>query len=270
MRAPPAATSFSRNRIRSTRNGSRNWCRVSQRTTASTARSSSASRTTRAPKRISSRESRCWSNSWLESRRAARRATTRRQLLNRAQKIAFAYFHAALAQQRVHHAFMEVEIRQHEIREVGNSRELPSTIGKLNFDGAALGAIDLIGAHGLEKIERLRNTLFELVQGRFRVFMLRDVDACEPCGCALGGIAGDLHLTNQRMHVRIQAQLRKYRGIVLLGGGMRGSLVQNRGQITQAAAQRGNGNIVQGNRHLKSPYVNQLRADTLAKAASNE
>src|ERR1700680_3215094 len=102
---------------------------------------------------------------------------------------------------------MEVEIRQYEIGNVSECRELPSTVGKLDLDGAGLGTIHLIGAHGLEKIACLCNALLQFIERRFRVLMLRNVDSREARGGTLGRIAGDLHLTNQRMHVRIQTQL---------------------------------------------------------------
>jgi len=56
-------------------------------------------------------------------------------LLNCAQKVALADFHAALAQQRIHDAFVKVEVRQCEIGDVGKRRELPTTVGKFDFDG---------------------------------------------------------------------------------------------------------------------------------------
>src|SRR6202795_4350634 len=119
------------------------------------ARSNFGSRMTREPKRTFSRESSCWWNSSRSCRIGS-------QLLNRAQKVGLADFHSALAQQRIHHAFVEIEIGQHEIRQIGQRSELPGAIGKLDFNGAPCIAVDLGRRHRLEKVHSLRNPLLEL------------------------------------------------------------------------------------------------------------
>jgi len=53
-------------------------------------------------------------------------------LLNGAQKIPFADFHAALAQQGIDHAGMEVKIRQHKIIDVAERGEFPHAVGNFN------------------------------------------------------------------------------------------------------------------------------------------
>ena len=47
-----------------------------------------------------------------------------------AQEIALAEFDPILAQQRIDHAFVKIEVRQHEIRKVGNGREFPGAVGE--------------------------------------------------------------------------------------------------------------------------------------------
>src|ERR1700736_4673135 len=113
---------------------------------------------TREPKRTCSRESSCWWNS-------SRSRSIGSQLLNRAQKVGLADFHSALAQQRVHHTFVEIEIGQDEIRQIGQRSELPGAVGKLNFDGAPCIPVDLDRSHRLEKILSLGDPLLEFIQG---------------------------------------------------------------------------------------------------------
>src|SRR5580704_4250532 len=88
-------------------------------------------------------------SSWISSRKQAQECGSRHAartrgaafaipLLDGAQKISFADFHAALAQQGIDHAGVEIEIRQHKIIDIAEGGEFPRTAGEFQFDGPRL------------------------------------------------------------------------------------------------------------------------------------
>src|SRR5258708_29614610 len=144
---------------------------------------------TRAPKRNCSPASNSWSNNSPSAAAAAaagERVPRRRplagrplaerplaeqplisRLLNRSEKIALADFDAALAQQCVDHADMEVEIRQHEVVQVCDTGEFPRAARELEFDAAAFGVFELGRGDRLEKIQSLGNSRLQIGKRHF-------------------------------------------------------------------------------------------------------
>src|SRR5580700_7261286 len=104
----------------------------------------------RAPRRSCSRASSCWSSYWPSGPHPPR-------LLDGAQEIPLADFHAALAQQCIDHAVVEIEVWQHEVGQIPDAGELPGAVWELDFDIAALGVLQLRRIDGLHEIQGFRD-----------------------------------------------------------------------------------------------------------------
>ncbi len=164
----------------------------------------------RRPLEAALRTHRAYRGGVIHASRAIGRATGLAEgSLFRTQKIPFADFDAALAQQRIHHARVKIKIGQHETVDIVGRGEFLRSARELQFDGAGIVARDLCGGHRLQKIHGLGNTRFQFRQRGFRILVLRSLDSRQTRRGAFGRIAGDLHLPAHRMHVGEQSCLRE-------------------------------------------------------------
>src|SRR5690606_37491490 len=112
----------------------------------------------------------------------------------RAQEIALANLDAALSQNRVDGRRMEIDIRHSRGQELLLAGERHRLAADLEGDVPPFRAIDLRRRQRLQKCDRLLVPPLELIEALLLVRILRQFDAGEPAGAALGEVRCELKL----------------------------------------------------------------------------
>ncbi|MDT4883998.1 hypothetical protein FQZ97_1201000 [compost metagenome] len=101
----------------------------------------------------------------------------------------------------------------------------------------------------------------QFLEAGFGVGPARHLDAGQARGAALGHVAGDLHLTHQRIHVRRQARFDEYIGLDASCLGIGFGLLEDVGQIVEHARQYRDGRLVHGQGHGGRSVIGWVEED---------
>jgi hypothetical protein len=106
-----------------------------------------------------------------------------------------------------------------------------------------------------------------LGEGAFVVFETQRFHTRQPCSGVLDAVGGDLHLAQQREHVRIQPHLQQHVGVVALRLRMGLALDQQLAQIAQRALADRYGGLVHGKGIAHGIAAEGMKAASLRSAA---
>src|SRR6184192_3564737 len=99
---------------------------------------------------------------------------------------------------------------------------------------ACLRARERVRRHALQVVDHARDTEAQLLEGGLVVLEARRLLSGEPRDGILGEVAGNLHLPRQRQHVGCQARSEQHCRVELALRGVRQSLLEDRGEISES------------------------------------
>ena len=140
---------------------------------------------------------------------------------------------------------MEIQVRRDESEQIGASVEAERfAVPARHRNGAAFAAIDLRGSERAQVVDRAIQARMQFGEGGFVILELQRLHPGQTRRRVLDPVGGDLHLAQQREHVRVQTHLQQHACIKALRLRMGFALHQQLAQIAQGALADRHGGLV--------------------------
>ena len=145
---------------------------------------------------------------------------------------------------------MEIHVRQDEREQVATAVEIQVAVrARRQGHRAIFRALERRRGNAGEIVDHALHACVEFGERGFGVLELRRIGAGQARGGELGDVGGDLHLAQQRNHVRRKPHAEQYRGFPGVRFGMGIALLQDMPQLGERACEGGNDVVVDGEAH---------------------
>lgn len=172
--------------------------------------------------------------------------------LLRTKKIRLPDRHTLIPQDAVRSRDMEVKVRQRKLSKVINALELDHTPSQGQLCRLVLRTLKILRLELLQELKRLLDAAVQLVERAFGIGVRGILDSgnVSPGGETLGRVAGDLDLEGKGLHIMVETLLEERFGVDALRLSPVFGLVEDGGELLEAADEDGDGDFVEGDRHL--------------------